>query len=170
MKQEVSIRKALPKDVDTIAGLNTKLLQHHLQFERQLYALASPKKREKAMKKKAKQRIYSKNSLALIAEANGKIVGYLTASIKTKPEYFKVNKVGHIHQLFVKPAFRKKGLGKALFKEAEKFFKQKGAEWMEVEASVKNLPTKETYKALGLREFETIMIGKVQNEQIRQIV
>jgi len=85
----------------------------------------------------------------------------LTASIKNKPQYFKASKWGHIHQLYVKPKHRKKGIAKALFKEAEKFFNKKGAKILEVEASVKNKPTKKTYKPLGLREFETIMVKKV---------
>lgn len=161
MCNEIKIRKAKPKDINTLAELNTKLLKHHSQFEKELYALASSKNRKKAMQKNARQRIHSKNSLALIAESGNQIAGYLTASIKQKPEYFKTNKVGHIHQLFVKPKFRKQGLGKALFKEAEKFFKKKGVKWLEIEASVKNKLTNKTYKALGMREFETILVEKL---------
>ncbi len=159
---KINIRKAKLKDLNTLVKLNTELLRHHLKFEKELDALAPPKKRKPAMEKKVRQRIYSKNSLAIVAEESNQIVGYLTASIKQKPEYFKINKYGHIHQLFVRPGFRNKGLGKALFKEAEKFFKKKGLKWLEVDASVKNLPTKKTYNALGMRGFETIMVKKVQ--------
>jgi len=161
MKQEIVFRKAMSKDTDTIVKMNTELLRHHLKFEKELDALAPSKKRKPAMEKKIRQRIYNKNSLAIVAEQSNQIIGYLTAPIKQKPEYFKINKYGHIHQLFVKPGFRNKGIGKVLFKEAEKFFKKKRIKWLEVDASVKNLPTKKTYKALGLREFETIMVGKL---------
>jgi ribosomal protein S18 acetylase RimI-like enzyme len=160
MKREFVVRKARLKDVDAIVEMNTQLLRHHSRFEK-LYLLSSKEKRVKAMRQNARQRIKSKNSLALVAEESGQIAGYLTASIKNKPEYFKANKWGHIHQLYVKPKHRKKGIAKTLFNEAIKFFRKKGAKWLEVEASVKNLSTKKTYKALGLRDFETIMVKKV---------
>jgi len=67
MKREIVIRKACLKDIDAIVEMNTWLLRHHACFEK-LYSLASKEKRVKAMRQNARQRIKSKNSLAVVSE------------------------------------------------------------------------------------------------------
>ena len=54
-----------------------------------------------------------------------------------------------LNDLFVSPAARKRGVGAALLRRAEKFARQTNAKGLELETWVNNLPAQRLYEKLG---------------------
>ncbi|MEM2210278.1 MAG: GNAT family N-acetyltransferase [Nitrososphaerales archaeon] len=66
--------------------------------------------------------------------------------------------VGEIHEIFVYPSYRRRGIGRMLVDKAIEYAKDRGKEKVGLWVGVKNLSAKEFYKKLGF--IETITLGK----------
>lgn len=101
----------------------------------------------------------------LIAEENGKVIGYASGWVKYIEEFEEqtggpeVN--GMFDNLFVKPEYRNKGVAKALIKELEKYFKENncGLVWLNVFSE--NIKALALYSNLGYTPNSTTMIKNI---------
>jgi len=64
--------------------------------------------------------------------------------------------VGEIHELFVHPNYRMKGIGSMLVKKAVKYVESRNRETAGLWVGVKNYGAKEFYRRLGFRETATL--------------
>jgi len=71
---------------------------------------------------------------------------------------FESETVGEIHELFVHPSYRGRGIGRMLVEKVTDYAKEKKRGIMGLWVGVKNLPAKEFYRKLGF--VETISSGK----------
>ena len=106
------IRRARKSDLEAIAKI----------FREEF---ARPPFREKWGAKGSLKKIkeYLKGWAVLVAEASGKIVGFVACTTK----YWFAKKVGFIDELVVSNKFQKRGVGHALLKKAEIEMGRKGA-------------------------------------------
>ena len=74
-----------------------------------------------------------------VAEKSGDLIGFCFSYISQKPEYFKIEKFGFIGDLYVKPEFRRLGVGHDLVKDAFNFFAKRNISQIELLVAVKNL-------------------------------
>lgn len=74
------------------------------------------------------QRMLSKNQKYLVAECNAEIAGYIFGLIEVRQACMDKN-IGLIDELFVKPGYRKLGLGKALTEKMLDFFRSQKIKW-----------------------------------------
>lgn len=82
----------------------------------------------------------------LVAEASGKIVGYIITRIPIWPLW---NRVGGITSLAVKPERMRQGVGRSLMLAALKFLRESHVVSVDLEVSLKNIPAITLYKSLG---------------------
>ena len=87
----------------------------------------------------------------------GEIVGFICADANWI-SYLANEQCGAIHELFVKPEFQKKGIGKKLVLHALDYFKNKNIKKAELWVGLKNERAKKFYSCLGFRE--SIAYGK----------
>ena len=108
------IRRARKSDLEAIAKI----------FREEF---ARPPFREKWGAKGSLKKIkeYLKGWAVLVAEASGKIVGFVACTTK----YWFAKKVGFIDELVVSNKFQKRGVGHALLKKAEIEMGEKGQKW-----------------------------------------
>ncbi|MBC7114534.1 MAG: hypothetical protein PWR13_346 [Archaeoglobi archaeon] len=66
--------------------------------------------------------------------------------------YFEERNVGEIHELFVHPEHRKKGIGRGLVERGIQYFREKGLELCELWVGERNEDAKRFYSSLGFRE------------------
>ncbi len=97
-------------------------------------------------------RISKNESVILVAEAQGVIVGFCQlyptfCSVEAKPIY-------SLYDLFVAPAARKLGVGKALLLAAEQHAVQNGFARMDLTTAKTNVPAQALYESLDWQRDE----------------
>ncbi len=92
----------------------------------------------------------------LIAEADGKPVGCIIYKIGRNP----TGKTGSIESLFVKKAFRGRGIGSALIEAAEQQLKKKGVRKTKAVIAVSNKASLNLHKKHGYNK-KRIIVEKV---------
>src|SRR5215207_2123351 len=78
------------------------------------------------------------SQLVLLADAGGRLVGFLEASIRPFVEDCHTDHVGYLEGWFVEPEFRKYGIGRRLVKTAEAWAREKGCTEMASDAEIGN--------------------------------
>ncbi len=96
--------------------------------------------------------------LVLIAEtSNGKLVGFLEASIRPFVEDCHSEDVGYLEGWFVEPDYRQKGVGGKLVKAAEDWAQSKGCAEMASDAEIGNELSLTAHQSLGYEETSRLV-------------
>lgn len=144
------IRKAKLKDVQKITEYGVSLLKQHHNFDPYF---APAKNVNEVYRKFFKSCIYAKNRLLLVAEENGKIIGYAVGELCSRPPVFKIRKFGHISDVFVEKNFRKLGIAKQFLRVLKKWFKAKNIQHIELSVHEKNEIGKKAWAKYGLKDY-----------------
>jgi ribosomal protein S18 acetylase RimI-like enzyme len=118
----ILIRKATPKD---FAQLN-QIKQEFFLWECKLDKRCNPAYAKKGLGSRLAQNLKQTNTVFFIALNKGEIIGYVGAEIKKNPVYIKFKERGHLFNIYVRPAYQGRGIGKKLINETMKWFKKKG--------------------------------------------
>jgi GNAT superfamily N-acetyltransferase len=92
-----------------------------------------------------------RNAVVFIAEADGKIVGYLTAYCRSFP-YFHENPLAELDNMFVEESHRGKGVGSSLIKAFKDWAGDLGASHLQVMAWSENHPAIGFYRQHGFKD------------------
>ncbi|MEK7513880.1 MAG: GNAT family N-acetyltransferase [Patescibacteria group bacterium] len=139
---EFTVKKATTQNLAVIQSLNRKLFLSDSRFDPELLI-------DWAYSKTGKN--YLTRSLtqpragAWIAEANGKIIGYLIGWIWIKRAWRPI-KTAELENMFVLPEYRSKGVGSALVKEFIRWCEKKKIKSVEVWTQYKNEIGKQFYQ------------------------
>ncbi len=99
-----------------------------------------------------------------IALTGGRIVGYITVYVRTRPIYWKIKKVGDISGLMVQKAYRRRGIAGQLLAKARAFFEKKAVRYFTVYTAIGNRGALEFYERSGLLPLYTTMMGVVMDD------
>ena len=102
-------------------------------------------------------------SLCLLAAQSGQssvVKGVIHASIVTRESVFEPARVLHVHALFVHPAHRGRGIGKALLEAALEWGRYEGCAEAELNVLGRN-PARGLYERLGFHAFQTEMVREL---------
>ncbi|HEY0459554.1 MAG TPA: aminoglycoside 6'-N-acetyltransferase [Pyrinomonadaceae bacterium] len=100
---------------------------------------------------------HTDSQLVLVAEKDGKLVGFLEASIRPFVEDCHTDNVGYLEGWFVEPGFRRYGIGRDLVKNAERWARKKGCTEMASDAEVGNDLSLEAHLKLGYEETSRLV-------------
>lgn len=103
--------------------------------------------------------IRGKKKWALVAEDNGKIVGFILFLIKKRAYYWKINKLAYLDLLIRDKNYRKKGAGRLLVKEMYKILKNEDVEYVQLSTHPQN-PAQKFWENLGFRTHRLDMFRK----------
>jgi len=95
--------------------------------------------------------------VAVAADGDGHLVGFLEASIRSHVEDCDTENVGYLEGWFVEPEFRRKGLGAALVKAAEDWARARGCTEMASDAEVDNIISQRAHEQLGYAETSRLV-------------
>ena len=104
-----------------------------------------------------KRNVRSKNKKAIVAERNGKLVGYLLGTIKERPPIFKIKHHAFITDVAVTKSERKKGIGSEMVKEFETWAHEKKVKYIGLDVVSENELGKSFWDKQG---FSTILLNK----------
>lgn len=91
-------------------------------------------------------------SLLLIAEADGRAVGFLAGRVRLIPPWFGGGQAGFVSEVFVDESRRGEGIGTRLLDEAIAWFRQNGIRRVELQVLTQNTGARELYRRLGWTE------------------
>ena len=89
----------------------------------------------------------------MVAESNGKIIGYFAAKIEKPSPIFSPKRIGKISRAFVLEEYRRLGIGKKAVKEILKWFKKNKIKHVEVTVDARNEIGVRFWQSLGFKEF-----------------
>lgn len=146
----MKIRKATIKDLKKIQELNLELFKkEHKEFDKTLNCKWTFGKKGTSY---FKERI-EKDGLALVAEVDGKIVGYLVGGKAEVKSYRTATSICELENMMILEKYRNLKIGTKLVEEFLKWTEQKKFEIIEVSASSKNLKGIDFYKKMGFEEY-----------------
>jgi aminoglycoside 6'-N-acetyltransferase I len=100
---------------------------------------------------------HTDSQLVLVAEREGRLVGFLEASIRPFVEDCHTDHVGYLEGWFVEREFRRYGIGGDLVRGAERWARKKGCTEMASDAEVGNDLSLEAHLKLGYAETSRLV-------------
>jgi len=147
----VEFRKASEKDLQSLVELNTRLKRLNEEFDPLLRVRADIA--EKSMEYFS-EALRSPNSLVVVAEDEGKVVGFIKADIRERI-FYEPRMEGNIVEFYLLPEYRRKGVGATLLDYTIKLLKEK-AEIITAEFPTLNEIAVEFYTKLGFRGITSV--------------
>jgi ribosomal protein S18 acetylase RimI-like enzyme len=97
---------------------------------------------------------------ALVAELDGQIGGF--ACVRVVPCVLYAEPYAELTELYVEPAFRRRGLGRALIAQAEQLAHARGATDLVIMTSVGNAAAQALYRTAGYDTYAVALSRKVR--------
>ena len=146
----IIVRNAKLKDVKAIAKLNYELMIHVGKYDKIFKMCKNPLPMMEGWRRKG---VYSPRQKLMVAEDNGKIIGYINATIKQRPKIYEVAEVGFISDIYVAPEYRRQGVSKLLLDPILKWLKSKKLKYVNLFAVTENEVALKVWKKYGFKEF-----------------
>lgn len=91
---------------------------------------------------------------AFLAELEGEPIGFLIAS-RSRAD------IGHIDDVYVRPAHRRQGVATALLRQLAAAFRERGVEHVALDVDIANEAARTLYDRLGFRAYATRLAAPV---------
>ncbi len=95
--------------------------------------------------------------VAVADKGNGRLCGFLEASIRAHVEDCQTDNVGYLEGWFVESDFRRGGVGRELVAYAEEWARRKGSTEMASDAEIGNSVSVDAHSALGYKETSRLV-------------
>ena len=145
------VRHAELKDISAIEVLWQEMMDFHIKNDWRLKI--RPTARESYIRYVKGTLMKSPGHFIVVAELQGKIVGYLTGRIENTEPVYVVSYFGHITDISVTESARRHGVGKALFAYAEMWFKTLGLHTIRLSVAVTNPVSRAFWQGVGFQPF-----------------
>lgn len=109
----------------------------------------------------AGKNLKNKKKVILVAEENGKVVGFSHCEITFPPPIFKKKKVAEIHDFAISKKERSKGIGRKMMKALLVVLKKKGVKLARLEVHHKNERAEKFYRKYGFSDHMIHMMRVV---------
>lgn len=150
MNTDIKIRYAEPSERDTLIQLNQALFKYDQQFD-------DTSNMEWTQTEEAREyfaaRIADDDKLALIAEHNGEILGYLVGAIEEPAFFRRTGKIGSLENMLVLERHRGRGIGKQLVERFFAWAREHGCARVSVVASAANERSIKFYRECGFSDL-----------------
>ncbi|PIS47473.1 MAG: hypothetical protein COT17_03230 [Elusimicrobia bacterium CG08_land_8_20_14_0_20_51_18] len=153
----MEIRKARLKDLPRVVKLAMDLLKYHHELD-PYFDPAAPAAGlyEKHMKKA----VYSRKMRLLVAEEEGRIIGYALGTIISRSPVFCLSRVAAINDVYVEKKFRERGIAALLVEDLYRWFRARKLYTVELSVFAGNKLALKVWEKLG---FGDVMIRKRKN-------
>jgi len=150
MEENITLEILEEEQLDLLKPLWEQLRDYHqkhsIHFADRFKVFTFETRKEGLLKKEA---LY-----LLVAKKGTSFIGYCISSIDENE--------GNIESLYLKPYFRKAGIGKRLFLESMKWLESKGVDSISVTVAAGNEPVLEFYRHYGF-EVSTFKMKTIRN-------
>ena len=162
-RQKVVYRLAKPSDLGAISFMGKELMDSHKKYG---WYYRFKKGYAGEIRKEAKSAILSKESFALVAENNGKVIGYSIVRISDQPtesmQIYAWKKEAEIIDLYVEKGCREHHVGERLLKKSFELSKKKGIDVARVVIDRKNKRAEKFYKREGMDLYDEVFVKRLK--------
>ena len=109
--------------------------------------------------------IEAENGATFVAIEEGRMVGYITVSVRPQPGFYKIKQVGAISGLMVHKDWRRRGIASQLIARTVEFFAEKNVGYYTVYTAWVNQPAIRCYEKHGMSPLYKTFIGRVDGHQ-----
>ncbi len=149
-----NIRKAREDEILKISQLWEDFMAYNSQMNN---SFSIQKDAKKIFLTEMNERFNDPDASLLLAEIDNELVGFCFCYVSTKPKYFKLERFGFIGDLYVKPEYRRQGIGEMLVNDAMKFFGKRRINQIELLVARENINTINFWEKLGFNHLLTWM-------------
>jgi len=162
----VTIRKATAADVPALLPMIRELYNLHELWDIEKYGVLPD-----VLDRYAKwlpQRAVDARSVFLVAEVGGEnnlsskpggaVAGYVVGTVEEEIPIYRVREFGFVHDLWVQPGHRGRGVAKALTLAAVEVFRQIGVVQVRLDTVASNDAARRVFEACGFHEAAREMI------------
>jgi len=97
-----------------------------------------------------------------VAEEAGKMVGFVLGQIQEEYAMYRTGRYGMVHDLWVDPEHRRKGVAKALMLAALEYFRREGLRQARLDSAAGNIAAQRLFVECGFRPSVTEMLAELQ--------
>ena len=152
---ETTIRRANLRDAPALGALGLRLALQHQGYDPQRFFIFGGK--EKTFADYFSEQLQRNDVAILIAEVEGRIVGFVFTRIEPASLEELSDTSGWIHDIFLDESVRGHGLGKALLEAAINALRELGAHTLMLAVSPKNETARQLFEKQGFRLTMHIM-------------
>ena len=146
----MTIRRAEARDAGTLGRLGAALMRTHYAFDAQRF-LEPGEDAESGYAEFLVSRLDDRESIVLVAEHAGHIVGYVYAAIEPLSWKELRDRCGYIHDLLVTDEARRTGVGDALLTQAIDWLRQQGMPRVVLGTAAQNENARRLFERRGFR-------------------
>ncbi len=147
----VTVRAALPRDLQAIGGLGALLVRTHHEFDPQRFIAATPQTAEGYASFLGTQ-LAAPEAILFVAERDSKVIGYVYGGIEGMDWMSLRGPAGVLHDLVVDPSQRGHGVGRMLLDAAITALEARGAPRSVLSTAARNGPAQRLFARAGFRQ------------------
>jgi ribosomal protein S18 acetylase RimI-like enzyme len=153
-----AVRPGKRNDATEVARLWMRSAEEHALYD--LVYTPAPDA-EKSMHRFLADLSINSHSCLFVAEADGEVIGFLSGELREGSPAFKPKTWAAVEDIYVTPGHRSSGVGRALFKEGQKWAKKKGADSVSLQVAAVNVRARKFYEELGFREVSVYQVKEL---------
>ena len=142
-----TIRRATLDDVENAAQLGAEIVKHHHHTDPVRFFYDDGVEQGYAWW--LRQELERPDAVILLAEQDGRVVGYSYGALEERDWSVLLDRHGALHDLFVVPAARRSGVGRALVAELIAALTELGATLLVLRVMVQNEPARRLAESFG---------------------
>lgn len=151
------IRSATPADVPAVLPMVAKICALHESWDSAKYGfMPHPEQR---YEKWLTRLTNNERSVFLVAEDQGQLIAFLVATVEQEIPIYRLQEFAFIHDLWVEPEHRQKGIARQIVMLSIERFHQMGVKQIRLDTAAVNESARRLFASCGFR-FSTIEMLK----------
>jgi ribosomal protein S18 acetylase RimI-like enzyme len=146
----ITVRPALPADLEAIGRLGALLVRAHHDFDPQRFIAATPQT-ERGYASFLQRQLEEPNVVVLVAEQSGEVLGYSYAGVEGHDYMSLRGPAGVLYDIVVDPAHRGRGVGRILLEATLAAFQARGVPRVVLSTAERNEAAQRLFGRLGFR-------------------
>ena len=160
----MKIRKATKSDKADVAVLFKEMIEFHSAND-QIFTLNATGPERYA--DWFISQILNESALPLVAESDGKIVGFSLSILRKYPAAWQAEDYGEINDIGISKEYRNKGIGTKLVQECVSWLESKGIKRLEVKVAPSNEISSKFWRKLGMIPYLETLYVDIPGSKIR---
>ena len=155
MSKDFTIRPGRREDAAEAARLWMRSAEEHTDHDR-VYETAPGA--EKTMRRFLADVANSGYSFLFVAAAGDRTVGFISGELRQGSPTFLPRTWASVDDVFVEPAYRNRGMGRALLQSVRDWAHERGADGISLQVAAANARGRKFYEDLGFREISVYQV------------
>jgi GNAT superfamily N-acetyltransferase len=155
MDKDFTIRAGRKDDAVEAARLWMRSAEEHTAHDR-VYETAPGA--EKTMRRFLSDVANSGYSFLFVAAAGDRTVGFISGELRQGSPTFLPRTWASVDDVFVEPAYRSRGMGRALLQSVSDWAQERGADGISLQVAAANARGRKFYEDLGFREVSVYQV------------